>query len=451
MPKGFTAIIGTPQKRREDYSPIPIGDIRTVTDEEWAARWRPHGSGWRDPRPDNINYLERAYGGSDMGTIMGVSHFKSRLELFHQKTGVEMAFTRNGNADAKELGHLYELPTALKYQKMRWKNEESVVLYTDGKIFENNGKVRIGDDGFEEEAPFSMYMYRDGRKGGNNVLGLRYPYALANCDGFIDDQDLLAQFGPDYRGILEIKTTSPTNFSVIEDWKNGIVPIGYYLQCVFYMAVTNTMYADIYCSWNQTFEGAAAIRIFRDYDEEEKLFKALEEFDSYVESGIEPDPEFDDPNLLISHYYEMFGPTSEQKPMVELPDKFKGIIRSAMDLEEQLAKAEKEVKRLELEKSKIYASLYPVFGNATYGQCRLDDKTVAAITLKTPMKRARFDEERFKQERPTEYEKYKVFSATELGKEDKKLKTLYTLPAEPNTEDKDKNPTFSLKLIDRAI
>ena len=100
--RNFTAIHGTLQKKRENYQAIAIGDIRTVSNDEWAKHWRPHGPGWRDPRPDNIRYLERAYGGSDMGAIMGVSHFKSRLELFHQKAGFSNAIEREGNADAKD-------------------------------------------------------------------------------------------------------------------------------------------------------------------------------------------------------------------------------------------------------------------------------------------------------------------------------------------------------------
>lgn len=446
MPKNYNGIIGSPQKRRDDYSPIPIGDIRTVSDEEWAEHWRPHGSGWRNPSPDNIKYLERAYGGSDMGVIMGVSHFKSRLELYHQKIGTKTVFTRNGNSDAKDLGHLYEVTTALKYQKFRFRNEEDVILYADGKIFEPNGKMRIGDDGFEIDEPFSMLMYRDGRKGGNNALNLRYPYALANCDGFIDDMDLIAKYGANYRGLLEIKTTSSRNYEVIEDWKKGIVPQGYFWQCVFYMSVLNIMFTDIVCSWGQGFDEMAVVRIYRDYDVEEKLFNALEQFDSYVANQIEPDADFDDPDLLINYYYELFGPTTERNDMVELPDKFKPLIREAQLLEKQLAEAQAEVARIEKEKSRIFSKLYPVFKTATYGQCKLDEKTTAAITLKIPMKRAKFDEETFKKDHPLEYEKYKVFSATELGKEDKRLKTLYTLPAEPNLEDKTKIPTFSLKI-----
>ena len=59
------------------------------------------------------------------------------------------------------------------------------------------------------------------------------------------------------------------------------------------------------------------------------------------------------------------------------------------------------------------------------------------------------DEERFKQEHPALYDSCKVFSCTELAKYDKRLKAEYMLPPEPDTEDKMKKPSFSLKLLKR--
>lgn len=437
----YAGITGTLQKKRERYQPIAIGDIRTVSNEEWAKHWRQHGSGWRDPRPENICYLKRAYGGSDMGTLMGVSHFKSRLELYHQKAGFINAFDREGNSDAKELGHLYEVPTALKYHLIRRKNGAKVTLYLDGKTYLPDGSIKLNPDGSIHDTPLSMQMYRDGRKTAktaDNVLGLKYPWALVNCDGFIVEDGV--------EGILEIKTTSPRNFSVIEDWKRGIVPLAYYYQIVYYMAVMNVMFCDIFCSWDQTLEGCAMIRVYRDYDVEEKLFSAIAEFDEYVEQMIDPDPSFDDPDLLLSHYYELFGPATEDAPFVELPEKFRSIVVRAIDLDNQIKAAEEEVKRLEKQKSSIYAELYPVYKTSTYGQFALDETHVVGITLKTPMKRARMDEERFKKDYPQMYEACKVFSCTELGKVDAKLKKEYMLPAEPDTEDKTKLPTFTIKV-----
>ena len=44
-----------------------------------------------------------------------------------------------------------------------------------------------------------------------------------------------------------------------------------------------------------------------------------------------------------------------------------------------------------------------------------------------------------------------VFSPSELAAMDKKLKQQYMLPAEPNTEDRDKLPFFVLKMKKNSI
>ncbi len=438
--RNYTAIHGTRQKKRENYQAIAIGDIRTVSEEEWAAHWRSHGPGWKDPRPDNIRYLQRAYGGSDMGALMGVSHFKSRLELYHQKTGVKNILEREGNSDAKILGHLYETPTALKYHILRRRAGASVTLFIDGKVYLPDGSVKKNADGSIQNDPLSMQIYRDGRKAPNakNTLKLRYPWALANCDGFIYEDGL--------EGILEIKTTSPTNYKVIQDWKNGIIPAAYYYQIVYYMAIMNVMYCDIFCSWDQTLTGCALIRVYRDYDAEDKLFSTIEEFDDYVDQMIEPDPSFDDPDLLLSHYYELFGPVSDDAPMVDLPEKFRSVVMRAIDIDSNIDTLKKQLENLEKQRSSIYAELYPVYKNSSYGQFALDDKHIVGITLKTPMKRAKMDEERFKNDYPSLYESCRIFSCTELGKIDAKLKKQYMLPAEADMENKEKKPSFSIKI-----
>lgn len=445
-PKHYNGIIGALQKKREKYQPIAIGDIRTVSDSEWAEHWRPHGSGWQNPSPDNLCYLKRAYGGSDMGVLMGVSHFKTRLELFNQKAGITPVFTRSGNKDAKDLGHLYESPTAMKYHALRRKNGGSVTMFIDGKTILPDGTVRRGRSNNILENSVSMQMYRDGRFKKGSVYhwdNMLYPWALANCDGFLSEDGI--------QGILEIKTTSPANYDVINDWKNGIVPESYYFQCIYYMSILNVMFCDICCSWDQTYDGTAVIRIYRDYDAEEKLMNAVAEFDEYVEQGITPDAQFDNGSLLNNYYYELFGPTDPKKPMVELPEKFRSTIMRAIDIDNRIDAAQKVLNEAKAQREAIYSELYPLFGSSSYGQFRVDDKTVAGITLKTPMKRAKLNEEAFKNDYPSLYEQCKVFSSTELESVDKKLKKKYMLPAEPDLEDKSKSPYFTLKLLNRPV
>jgi len=114
--------IGEIKPLRENYSPLAIGDIGTVSMDEWAQHWRNHGSGWKNPSPDNVTYLERAYGGSDMSIISDTSNFTPKIALWAEKAGIEKKLKRKGNEDALEIGHMYETVTAEKYAAIQRKN-----------------------------------------------------------------------------------------------------------------------------------------------------------------------------------------------------------------------------------------------------------------------------------------------------------------------------------------
>ena len=432
--------IGSLQPLRENYSPIAIGDIGTVSDEEWAEHWRVHGSGWRNPDPNNVQYLERAYGGSDMGIISDTSNFDAKLSLWATKSGVNKAINRKKSNDSLELGHLYETVTAQKYHNiMRRSGKKHLKVLVEGKVFDESGKLVLDKNGKPFENRTSMYMYRDGRKNADGSF--KYPWALANCDAFVVDDGV--------QGGLEIKTTSARNTKIInEEWKEGIIPIYYLYQIVYYMAILNLQFWDICCSWGQPYEDTAIIRFYRDYDLEQKVFEMVSEFDEYVEQGIEPDPSTCRGDLLNDYYYQLFGPVEEDAPFIELPEKFRGAVNRAIAVDKEIEELEKKLKEKELEREKTYAELYPVMKTSSYAQFRLDDKNVVGITLKTPMHKAKFDEDKFRAEHPDIYDTYQKFDLTEFGKKEKKLKKDYMLPAEPNLEG---HPSFSIKFYDRPL
>lgn len=441
MPYIFT--IGNIQPLKSNYSPIAIGDIGTVTMEEWAEHWRNHGSGWRDPRPENVTYLKRAYGGSDMSIISDTSNFTPKISLWADKCGIERKIKRKGNEDALEIGHMYETVTAEKYAAiMRKQGKKHLKVFVEGKIINEDGSWAKDKNGKYIENRFSMYMFRDGRK--NKDGSFLYPWALANCDAFVTDEGI--------RGGLEIKTTSARNFDVInKEWKEGIIPKYYLYQIVYYMGILNLQFWDICCSWGQSYDDTAIIRFYRDYDLEEQVFHMVEEFDEFVEQGIEPSTDNSRGDLLNDYYYEMFGPVDESVPFVELSENFRGTVNQAIQLTDEIKDLQERLKAKELEMEKVYSKLYPVLGNSSYAQFRLDDKKVAGITLKTPMKRACLDQTRLEADHPEILKKYLRFDSTAFGKAEPKLKKQYMLPAEPDTESKDKHPSFTLKILDRPI
>ena len=431
MPYIFT--IGKLQPLKERYSPIAIGDISKVSKKEWEEHWRQHGSGWKNPSKDNIQYLERAYGGSDMSIIADISNFTPKIELWAAKTGVKMAIQKKEKSAACRRGDLYETPTAKKYMQIRgMEGNKDIKAFVEGKIIDTDGNF-IKDKNFKEVInPYSMYMFRDGRR--NPDGSLKYPWALANCDGFVFDHGI--------SGGLEIKTTTFLNRDVIEnEWKQGIIPKYYLYQIVYYMGILNLQFWDIICSWGQDYNECSIIRFYRDYELEDKIFSMVEEFDEYVEQGIQPDTSTSKGDQLLKYYLKLFGPIPEGSNPVELPEKMRGTVNKCMDIDDEISNLEKKLKEKKQEKAKLCSEIYPVLKNAKYGQFKLDDCTTVNIKIKVPMHRPVLDLERLKAEHPDIIIKYQTFDSTAFRKAESILNKEYTLPAEVNT---DKLPEFTL-------
>ena len=434
------------QKRKDNYQPLAIGNTKMVSQEEWATHWRPHGPGWKNPVETNPCYSKRFYGGSDMSVILGCSPWKTKLQLFHEKTGIEPKFKTNINEDSKELGHIYETAIALKYHYYKRKEgTKNLTMFVEGYIVNPDGSWRLDKDGNRAKNLSSVYMYRDGRKKPDGSF--LYPWASANVDGLIMEGS--------EQGLLEIKTTSPRNYETIEKWKAGIVPEYYFWQCVYYMFVLNIQFCDICCSWGQTMDDMAVIRIYRDYEVEDKLIKAIEEFEEYVEQNVEPDVSSENAINLVNYYYQLYGKTEESAEYIELPGKFKNSIVNAMELEKEEKILKEKLKEIELKKAQVHAELYPIFKNHSYGQLRLDNENVAGVTLKTPMKRRKMDVERFAQDNPELYKQFQIFDCAGFGQssaDNKRLKEKYMLPAEPNFDiSSTTKPSYSIKLLKRPL
>ena len=412
-------------KIREKYSPLDIGDISTVSMEEWADHWRPHGSGWDDPRPDNPKYLKLAIGGSDTSVIAGCSKFKNVLEFWAEKTG---RMTNKFSTAATKRGHLYEFVTIQKYCQIRQDDgDENFKVLADGKILNASGEIVLDENKNPVKEPYSMTMFRDGRKNADGTF--KYPWALANCDAFVVENGEI--------GGLEIKTTADMG-AAYGEWSKGVIPPYYLTQIVYYMAILNLRWWDICCSWGQEYRDTAIIRFYRDYELEDWLFSKIEEFVSYVEADIEPPVENGNPEYLIRYCYNKFGASKEDKPMVDLPEKYAGYMVKALDLEKKIDELNAKVKELTDERFKVLYEIYNVMGDTAYGQVKLSDTELCSIKIKTPKKRDGFNEEGLKNDHPDIYKKYVTetfdVSAFKKDKANAALKNKYTVPGGPNTD-----------------
>jgi len=81
----------------------------------------------------------------------------------------------------------------------------------------------------------------------NSWTNPRYPWAQASLDGWLTDQN-------GRRGVLEIKTTEILQSMQKERW-NQQIPMNYYCQVLFYMAVVEADFAVLKAQLKTMFDG----------------------------------------------------------------------------------------------------------------------------------------------------------------------------------------------------
>lgn len=141
-------------------------------------------------------------GGSDAGIVMNVSQYRTPYELWEEKTGkAKKEFITN---EAIEKGNALE-PVMFELFKILYGNRYEVI---DTKNISLSSK--------------------------------QFPYMRANLDGALINK----QTGQ--KGVLEIKSTTTQNVSMLKKWKQDDLPITYYFQVLHYLYVTGFDFAIVY-------------------------------------------------------------------------------------------------------------------------------------------------------------------------------------------------------------
>lgn len=157
-------------------------------------------------------------GGSDAGTAVGMNKYKSNVQLWREKTGLETPEDISdkpavifGKKAEKHLRELYRL-----------EYPENIVKYSE----------------------FGMY-FSD-----------RLPFMFATLDGEITTPDGL-------RGVLEIKTTTIQNSRQWDEWDDRI-PDSYYIQVLHQLACTGFDFAVVmaYIRYTKNGEKRSQIRYY---------------------------------------------------------------------------------------------------------------------------------------------------------------------------------------------
>jgi len=204
------------------------------------------------------NYLKNrqlSIGGSDIGAILGLSKFRSALDVWMEKTG-------------KEVKALDSLP--LRFGSFA---EEFVA----SEYTRHTGFELIHDE--------SIYLHP------------QYSFMSAHIDRFVHGDGIAM---PPTK-ILECKTASPFNQSDWGDMGSDQVPMSYLCQCAWYQAITGIDEADLAVLF-----GNSDFRIYqirRDKELEGLLLeKATTFWDEYVLKDIPPPPQSEaDYQALFKH------------------------------------------------------------------------------------------------------------------------------------------------------
>ena len=373
-------------------------DTANMTNEEFAAI-----------RPGHI-------GGSGVAAILGISPWTTVTEYYSKFLGIDPKCKVEFNASAKELGHANEEFVAQKFVEYMKKYEKTdFELANDSRVFRND----------------------------------KFPWAQVNLD-----RRIVKINGKKCDAILECKTTGFRNMHSIENyWKKGICPPYYECQVRFYMMTMNVEVAYICCCWGLTYDEMSVVKVERDAEQENNLILACEDFIECVEMGVEPEETNINSELYNNAYLRYNGEPDKEKKPVEFPLSALDAIKRAAELEKEIQKDQEKLEADMALQQDILKFLIPMFNGAEYGSVAEDDedtgmRTVYGVKLKTPMKRAKFDEERFKKDHPDLWDAFSVtkLDTTALGKKEKKLKAEYTLPPEVNGE-----KTYSLVLSTKEI
>jgi putative phage-type endonuclease len=188
-------------------------------------------------------------GGSQISAVVGENPYLTNVQLWEQKTGrakpediSDKPYVKYGTNAEHHLRELFKLD----FPQYR-------VEYVENNSFRND----------------------------------KYPWALASLDGWITDEQ-------GRKGVLEIKTTEILQSMQKEKWKDQI-PMNYYCQVLFYMAVIEADFAVLKAQLKTEFDGVPYLqtkhyRIERadvqadiDY-----LMREGERFWEYVKNDVRP-------------------------------------------------------------------------------------------------------------------------------------------------------------------
>lgn len=165
--------------------------------------------------------LSQGIGGSEAAACVGLSPWKTPLELWKEKTGV---ISEKDLSDKESVSRGVRLEPALRELYRALHPEYNVEYYKYDLLFQSER-----------------------------------PWLFATLDGEIVTED-------GTRGILEIKTSEPANAAKWQEWADGI-PQHYYCQCLHQLLATGYAFAVLFAALIDA-RGTISLRQYEIYPNE---------------------------------------------------------------------------------------------------------------------------------------------------------------------------------------
>lgn len=200
-------------------------------------------------REEWLENRRKGIGGSEISAVVGCNPYMDNVALWEIKTG---------RHEAEDI------------------SDKSYVQY--GTRAEEHLRAL-----FALDFPEYKVMYEEN----NSFANDRYPFAQASLDGWLLDEK-------GRTGILEIKTTEIIRAGQREKWKDRI-PMNYYCQVCFYMAVMEADFAVLKAQLKTDFDGDVKLETRHYHIERSEVQEDIDyliqkgaEFWEYVKNDIRP-------------------------------------------------------------------------------------------------------------------------------------------------------------------
>lgn len=270
-----------------------------------------------------LDYRRKGIGGSDAAAVMGISPFRTGLDLYYDKLGLPVADSEE-NWVAMEMGNLLEDLVARIFVK----------------------------------------------KTGLTVCPMKFMFQHADHPWMLADIDRLVTLPDGSTAILEIKTT---NYNARDKWEydgKPIVPPYYEAQGRHYMAVLDLSRVYFCCLFGNSEDDIIIRHIDRDRKYESELIYLEENFwTNHVQTKMPPPLIESDGDLVLESLRRCLGPSYKDMPGVNLTEAQSENVQKYVVLRDQKSSLNAAVRLLDGEMNQLKAHILADMGGSWSASC----------------------------------------------------------------------------------